>query len=405
MQKKINNPLFLLFLLLLLSPNVIWCELYTVYTTWQKKPESTMTIHWITDKEDRDLPVFYQKIGTSSWSKEIATSTPLPEGYHQFYIHTAEILTLEPDTTYLFKIGLKGSQYKFKTMPLELKESVNFVVGGDIYHDEISAVEKMSKEAIRFNPRFALIGGDIAYAADKYARYPENFERWLEFLISWNKIMVTSDGVLVPILPVTSNEDTKGRYNRTPKDAPFFYSLFAMPGKQGHQVLDFGKWLSVWFLDSGHTHPIYGRQAHWLELTMKMRKQVPLKFAIYHVPAYPSYRPFTNKTSSKLRKYWVPTFEKYGLNVSFEHHDHDYKRTHLISQNKIDPKGVLYLGDGGWGVTKPRIPSTPDERWYLAKTASKSHVIIGTIFPDMNVLFLGLDSSGKIFDEYLLYTN
>ena len=61
--------------------------------------------------------------------------------------------------------------------------------------------------------------------------------------------MITSKGeIVIPIIPSTSNEDTKGRYDQTPAQAQFFYALFATPGKQGYKVLDFGNYLSIWIL-------------------------------------------------------------------------------------------------------------------------------------------------------------
>jgi hypothetical protein len=80
--------------------------------------------------------------------------------------------------------------------------------------------------------------------------------------------------------------------------------------------------------------------------------------------------------SPLIRQHWVPLFERFGLNVAFEHHEHAYKRTHLLLQGSPHPAGILYLGDGSWGVEKPRKPKSPSERPYLAKSASTRHFIL-----------------------------
>ena len=104
----------------------------------------------------------------------------------------------------------------------------------------------------------------------------------------------------------------------------------------------------------------------------------------YHVPAYPSYRPDDTGGSAaltkRIRENWYPLFERYGVKFAFEHHDHTFKRTHPIRAGKVDPKGVVYLGDGAWAVT----PRKPDDkpRWYLAKTASVRHFHLVTLYPD-----------------------
>jgi hypothetical protein len=172
-----------------------------------------------------------------------------------------------------------------------------------------------------------------------------------------------------------------------------------MPGPQGYNVLDFSDYMSIWLLDSGHTHAVHGQQTDWLRETLLQRKAVPHKFISYHVPAYPSVRSFNEKISPSIRRYWVPLFEKFGIVAAFEHHDHAYKRTYPLKNHKIDPTGVIYLGDGGWGVQKPRARPASDFRWYLAKSAPKRNFIVVTISPDETRHFLAVDDNGDIIDE------
>ncbi|MFQ5532453.1 MAG: hypothetical protein ACE5EP_01240, partial [Candidatus Methylomirabilales bacterium] len=159
-------------------------------------------------------------------------------------------------------------------------------------------------------------------------------------------------------------------------------------------VLDFGRYMSLILLDSGHTHPIAGMQRDWLRQTLADRQDTPHLFAVYHVPAYPSVRPVNYGVSATIREHWVPLFEQFGLDVAFEHHEHVYKRTHPIRADKIDSRGVLYLGDGTWGVW----PRRPRDDWYLAKTAKKRHFIL-TMIEGQNRSFVAIDSEGEVFDR------
>lgn len=172
-----------------------------------------------------------------------------------------------------------------------------------------------------------------------------------------------------------------------------------MPGPQGYQVLDFGNYLSLIILDSGHTHPIPGAQTQWLYQTLKEREHIPHKFALYHVPAYPARRNYKGKISPVIRQQWVPIFEQFGLTAAFEHHDHVYKRSQLIRKGKVDSEGVLYLGDGGWGIRKCKSPKSPKKTWYLAKTAAAQHVIVVTIEPDHRH-YAAIDRNGNFIDQY-----
>jgi hypothetical protein len=195
----------------------------------------------------------------------------------------------------------------------------------------------------------------------------------------------------------SSHHDTSGRFGQTPEEAPFFYSLFAMPGQQGYNVLDFGNYMSLVILDSGHTHPVSGAQEEWLAKTLSERVNVPNKFALYHVPAYPSVRHQNNHDSSEVSTHWVPLFEAFGLTAAFENHDHAYKRTHPILKGRPDPSGVVYLGDGAWGMKRTRKPKS--QRWYLAKTASSRHFILVTLEKESRH-FSAISSTGEVIDTF-----
>ncbi len=161
-------------------------------------------------------------------------------------------------------------------------------------------------------------------------------------------------------------------------------------------------WICI--LDSGHANPIGGQQASWLRTALEARKGVSHRMAIYHVPAYPSIGKFNNRQSKAIRRFWVPLFEKGGIQVAFEHHDHAYKRTHPLLNNRIHPNGVVYLGDGAWGVERTRTPRTKHKRHYIAKFLPIRHFIAVTLTPEQQ-RFKTINSEGKVMDEYTRQLN
>ena len=223
------------------------------------------------------------------------------------------------------------------------------------------------------------------------------FKKVLVYYAAWKEHMVAPDGRLIPIIPAIGNHDINGGFDKTPAEAADFHTFFSMPGRQGYNVLDFGNYLTIFILDTGHTNPIGGMQTHWLYENLKARQRIQHKFAVYHVPAYPSYRKYNNKISAAVRLHWVPLFDLFGLHAAFEHHDHTYKRTHFLRHGAVDPCGVLYMGDGAWGPEEPRIPKTPEQAWYLAKTASRRHFILVTINKKTRQ-FKAIDHTGKVID-------
>jgi 3',5'-cyclic AMP phosphodiesterase CpdA len=391
-----------LFIFLYISVSIQADEHYdpiSVYLSWKKKPESTMSIQWISQKNETNNCVYYRKLDSEAslpYLQATASDINMPEG-HPFLIHHVELECLEPGTAYVFKISENGVEFKFKTIPSTLT-TLKFVEGGDVYHDTIDLVEDTNRQAARQNPDFAIIGGDIAYSADSsHGIFPEDFQRWMKWLIAWKNTMVTPDGFLIPILPAIGNHETSGGFNKTPTAAPFFYALFPMPGIQGYNVLDFGNYMSIIILDSGHTHKIAGKQTDWIENTLKSRGDIPYKFAVYHVPAYPSARKMSYEVSSDIRKNWVPVFDSYSLRAAFEHHDHTYKRTDPLKKGKKHPNGVVYLGDGAWGVANPRKPKRYNP--LMAKCSSSPNFILVTL-NEAGCKYEGINQKGEIIDVY-----
>lgn len=365
-----------------------------------------MTVQWITPNGQNQDVVQYSEVSKNEWYASIGTHSPMPEGY-PYLIHRVELSDLKPDTVYFFHIPIARATYKFRTAPAVLESPLKFVVGGDVYRDGISLVVEMNNRAAKENPLFALVGGDIVYSCGRsgwlhrLGLVHEKMDRWMDWLRTWQKTMVTSEGCLIPMIPAIGNHDVMGGYGQSPARAPFFYALFPIKESRGYYVLDFADYLSVIVLDSGHTQLIPGKQASWLSDILKQRQAVPHKFALYHVGAYPSVRSFEGKYHQQIRHYWVPVFDRYGLTAAFEHHDHAYKRTHLLRKGKIDPQGVLYLGDGGWGAAKPREAKSPKTTWYLAKTAASTNVISVTLTPESRH-FKAFDHTGNVIDEFSL---
>lgn len=396
-MKKIS---FLLYFALLIAASAIDMASPSpiVYLTWQKSPESTMTIHWISREESEDI-IQYRRGEEKEWHQAAGSHKPLPEGYHHLFIHTCELTKLHPNSHYLFTVDGQKQEYHFRTLPATLTEPLRFVEGGDMYHGNEEILNETSRQAARQDPHFALVGGDIAYSTEKIGDNPEEMGRWLIFLSAWQKTMVRSDGCLIPLVVTIGNEEVKGRYDQPTSQARGFYTLFAFPGPQGYNVLDIGNYMSVVVLDSGHTHSVDGEQSFWLKNTLRERIDIPHKFAIYHVGAYPAFRTPDRPLSAAIRKYWVPLFEKYHIKAAFEHHDHTYKRTHFLRGGESAPDGVLYLGDGGWGATPTRRPVKPEERSYLAHTAQERHFLLVTLYPDGSRHFDAINEKGEVFDS------
>ncbi len=403
--------LLILFLFAVCSLNG-WQPL-AVYTLLENHPEERMAIQWITTDEQTSSYLVFSEEAANEWYKVKGTKQVLP-GPHTLYVHRVVLEGLKPDTTYLFQLKRVGEAYRFKTLPNTPNAPVSFVVGGDIYHDTIDIVRKMNKVAAGKHPHFALLGGDIAYTASKASFLPGKLlywseevlaklhlrqsrrVRWIEWIRAWSDDMITQDGNKIPLFTTIGNHDVDGGFHQTKEEAKMFYLLFVGDSPTVYRTVDIGTALSIIALDSGHTAPIGGTQSGWLYHTLRDRRDVQHKFAFYHVPAYPSVRNYQYKQSAAVRQHWVPLFEAFGIRAAFEHHDHAYKRTVPIRNGKEDPNGVVYFGDGAWGVKKPRKPKS--DRWYIAESAQKRNIIHVEV-ESSKVTYQAVDDENTVIDS------
>jgi hypothetical protein len=364
----------------------------TLFLTWQRDPTTTMTVQWIGARgETADTTVSYAEHHTGEWLAQAPEIKPY--GQSDLKVFRAELTGLSPGTDYEFRIGKQSPTYRFRTMPAKATNAIHFISGGDCGVNSHTIANNL--QAARQDPMFALIGGDLGYDNGR------SIEISLAFLRNYSKHMVGRDGRLIPMLACIGNHEVDGGYGKPRSKAPFFYALFdGLFTDTGYVSLDFGDYLSLILLDTGHTSPIDGAQTDWLEKTLKARADHPNVMVVNHVPAYPSYRT-SDTLLGKLgagqgnRQYWVPLFEKYRVPVVLEHHDHTFKRTKPLIDGLENKNGVLYLGDGSWG--RLRTPKSPDKLAYLTASSRDYHLSLHRIQGEER-FHLALDEFGRIMD-------
>jgi acid phosphatase type 7 len=364
----------------------------TLFLTWQRDPTTTMTVQWIgATGETADTTVSYAEPKATKWNREPAVAKPYP--LTDLKVFRAELTGLAPGTDYQFRIGKQSPAYRFRTMPAKATEAIHFISGGDCGVNAHTVANNI--QAARQDPMFAVIGGDLGYDNGR------SVEVSLAFLRNYSKHMIGRDGRLIPLIACIGNHEVDGGYNKPRDRAPFFYALFdgLYPGT-GFATLDFGDYLSLVLLDTGHTTAIAGEQADWLDKALQARADHPHVVVVNHVPAYPSYRKAEGVngkagTGEANRKHWVPLFEKYRVPVVLEHHDHTFKRTKPLLGGLADDNGVLYLGDGSWG--RLRTPQEPEKLAYLAASSRDYHLTLHRLQGEER-FHLALDEHGRVMD-------
>jgi acid phosphatase type 7 len=375
---------------------------HAFYLTWMTDPTSTITIDWHSNEMEFETLKFRKK-GSEKWNEFESTVLPFP--FSDRLVHRVGIQGLEAETAYEIQFNGLDSIFYFRTLPATLNEtSLKIAIGGDSMHQK-EWLETTNRIAASYEPDFVIIGGDMAYENGA----AENLQRIYDWFDAYTKTLVTEDNRILPCIVAIGNHEVVGGYYNKHEGyeqtdeyryrlAPYFYSLFAFPGLPGYNVLDIGNYLSLIILDTEHSNPVLGEQTKWLEKTLEERRDVLHKIPIYHVPAYPSVRDYEGFTQSLVRENWPPIFEANGVRIAFENHDHAYKRTFPLKNMQLDQSGIVYVGDGAWGVDPRDIHSVFDT-WYLKK-AQKTRAFTILTLEGREFSLISIDGDGKVIDSF-----
>ena len=346
--------------------------------------------------EQTALALHWREAGSDEWGLTKIETRPFADTGN--LIRWVTLDGLEPGTDYEFKLPEEYADRagKFRTAPDTGDKPVRFVTGGDMFHTR-EFLDNMNERAGAEDPLFALLGGDLAYANAKDAK------RWYDWIDSWKENAVTPGGFMVPMIVAIGNHETitPGAWAPPnivpPHSAKFFYSLFLTPEKyRSNYTVDFGDYMSVIILDSNHSQPIVS-QTDWLAEQLEERESRPALFACYHRPTYGTK---VKKDELGIRTEWVPLFERFGVDAVFENDHHTYKRTlPLLKGEVVEDGGVLFLGDGAWGVKTRKIPKSTHDLPYLASAQEKRHLIVVDVLGSV-IKYTAKEADGNVIDSY-----
>jgi hypothetical protein len=373
------------------------------YLTYSDDPTTSIDINLFIKDKVPGVAVYFDTVPRNGDKGQYAHHVMAP--YHQTILeildgralYVADLKDLKPGATYYFVAGEEKYGYTkerlFRTLPGG-KAPLRFVNGGDM--GTYPRTEKLLKLAGKQDPDFAVIGGDIPYSNGLLAEYGD----WTQWFVNWDKYMVGSDGRMIPIVTAIGNHEVND-YETDNQElrSPDYLSLFGRQGKAAYYSRRFSDNMVFFLLDSGHLNPHAGVQTTWLEQELEKYRDVKYKFAAYHVPLYPTHRPYDGEGSKNGRTYWGPLFDKYGLTVGFEHHDHVFKRSKPLKGNQVVEKGTVYVGDGAFGVD-PR-ETDPQPRWYNEKEGTIAHFWVVDVRSD-GLSLKAIDEDGVTVDAFTL---
>ncbi|WP_214110291.1 purple acid phosphatase family protein [Acrocarpospora catenulata] len=256
-------------------------------------------------------------------------------GYASTY-HTVEFTGLKPNTRYTYRVGdgTNWSEWVDFTTAAAAFEPFSFIYYGDAQNYIDSAVPRVFRQAFADRPQAKAIvnAGDLIDSANSE-------EQWGQ----WFKAGGFIDGQVNNISIPGNHEYSGGLSN-------FWRPQFPYPDngpgnaelKQTVYSVDY-QGVRFIGLDSNvqSNATLMAAQTAWLE---GLLKDNPNKWTVvtFHHPVYST---TGTRNNPNVRAQWAPLFEKYGVDLVLQGHDHSYGRGNQVAarQSATVHNGVAYV--------------------------------------------------------------
>lgn len=299
------------------------------------------------------------------------------------FYHHAVLEGLKPAARYHFVLESDGEisrPFYFITAPAKGTD-FSIIHGGDSRSGHLARchINQMMAETVKKNPKIIA----FAHSGD----FIDNGHNWVEWRLwlSQHELTTGEDGRVLPVIPTRGNHDS----------GPIYKQVFNIaPSNPDWHTTRLGRDVAMVTLDTNV--PGGGAQSEWLEAELKrLRPEVAWLLVQYHRPLYPAV-----KNAPAHKEVFAPLFDQYNVDLACESDGHCIKRTIPIRNDKPDPTGVVYIGEGGLGVGN-RGPNT--DLWYLkgGKVGSAHHIMRLDCSPQtLRIRTLLLE--GEVFDDVSL---
>jgi hypothetical protein len=308
-------------------------------------------------------------------------------------LHRVRLDGLQPDTRYVYAISTDGGEHfgelrEFRTAPSDDQAPYAFVYLGDPQNGLDQWGELLRQSAFRFpQARFYTIAGDLI---DKGTHR----DNWVQFLHEGSPVFAER-----AMVPAIGNHDSHGGH------PTLYLQQFALPDN-GTPQLDPGRTYYLQYqdlllvvMDSNYDLIDPDTQTEWLDRVLG-ESDARWKTVIYHHPLYASH---PSRDNFPLRESWLPIFDRHGVDIAFQGHDHAYMRTVPMRAGEPaaeDEHGTIYLV--AVSGTKMYEQALPDFAAFGA-TDTRTYQVI-EVDPAAGTLhYRALASDGREIDSFSLH--
>lgn len=288
-------------------------------------------------------------------------------------VQRAHVRGLAPDVLYRYDIRTADGRVSpgtFRTFP-EQGSPLSFIAFGDTRTDHATHARIAARIAAE-QPDFVVNTGDLVGDG----RRPDD---WATYFPLAAPLLAST-----PFFPAIGNHDSRGLLNET-----MFLRWF---GRDRYYEVRAGAVILL-FLDTTLAYGGGSAQRTWLEERLAAAAGAVAKgeaswiLALHHHPPFSSARHGSNEhVATEL----VPLYERYGVNLVLNGHDHVYER--------LERNGITYVVTGGGGAPLYDFEEIVPE----SRVRVKTHHYLRIDADRERLAFRAVDLAGNVIDRHEL---
>jgi len=284
--------------------------------------------------------------------------------------HALALTGSSPYTTFHYRVStdgqLLGEDSAFRTAAPLTQTTFSFVVYGDT-RTNVTPHQQVVDRIRALAPDFVLHTGDFVEDGN-------NAGQWTTFFTVEHDLIRQAS-----LFGVLGNHE---------HDSAYYFNAFHLPGNEQWYSFDYGNVHFVALeIDESSSYAPGSEQFQWLENDLAHTGQL-WKIVFFHVPPYSS---GSHGGDTSVRNALEPVFTRYGVDLVFNGHDHDYERSVA--------NGIVYIVAGGGGA-----PLYGKENSNPASVCfSETYHSVWVSVTDSLINVAGIRPDGFRFDEFEMH--
>ncbi len=291
----------------------------------------------------------------------------------------------------LFLVLIKISEPKpdSPSLPAKSISPISFLIFGDSGTGSPKQKE-LAKTMLNFPFDFILHTGDLAYPDGTTKQLDDNFFSIYKAHLARARFY-----------------PTPGNHDYLTQNLSPYLLRFDLP-KQALRPIDNKRYYSF---DAGNIHFIAldtntslnqvsdkypDDMSDWLIADLKKSSHSTWKIIFFHHPPYSSGK--QHGGDLRVRNILVPIFEKYGVDLVFSGHEHNYERTCQIKTDQCSSAGVVYIVTGGGGGS---VYDFGQPQYFTASRSAQYHFVSASV-SECEFSSQAINIEGKVIDTFSL---